>query len=354
MSFVLSAVNPMEIERIAFRIGNLEVAWYGLLIVLGMLTGLLIVLSQCKRIRLTTDDAIEFFLWVIPLAVIFARLLFVMVRPDDYFDPQVWEADSTQAFIDMIAIWDGGITIIGGILGGFIGVVIFSIRKRDKANFGQVLDLIVTPLLVGQLFGRVGNFINQEAFGLPITDPKFQSFPFGVLINTPSGVGDEFKDVVYDHISAGGGQNWFCATFFYEMCWNAVGASIAFIVWRKNKKYPGILAFFYFFWYFLGRGLLEFVRIDAVPITQVASFILVPVALVLGVLYILLRENQLAFRKVNNSFNSGTIEAESLTNWEINNYLFGVKWLKKSSFVAWKLYGVDSITVAKISPKSKK
>ena len=77
------------IDRIAFRIGEVEVAWYGLLIVLGMMTGLLIVLSQCRRIKLNTDDAVEFFLRVIPIAVVMARLLYVMVRPDEYFDPAV-------------------------------------------------------------------------------------------------------------------------------------------------------------------------------------------------------------------------------------------------------------------------
>ncbi len=344
MTNLLSAI-----DRIAFRIGEVEVAWYGILIVLGMLTGLCILLSQCKRIKLTIDDGIEFFLWVIPIAVIMARLLFVAVRPEYYFNPEYWAYDSTAAFIDMIAIWDGGITIIGGILGGLIGVVIFAIRKRGKANFGQVIDLIVTPLLVGQLFGRVGNFINQEAFGKPASMLGIpEKFPFAIYIDNPSGVASEYRDIVYSNT-----PGWFAATFFYEMCWNAVGAAFAFFVWRKNKKYPGILAFFYFFWYFLGRGLLEFVRIDAVPVTQIACFVLVPVALMLGVAYILLRENQLSFKKINTAFVNGSLESETFTNWEINNYLFAVKWLQKSGVLAWKVYGIDSMTVAKISPTPK-
>lgn len=337
------------IDRIAFRIGEVEVAWYGLLIVLGMMTGLLIVLSQCRRIKLNTDDAVEFFLWVIPIAVVMARLLYVMVRPDEYFDPAVWKEDSTQAFVDMIAIWDGGITIIGGILGGLIGVIIFSVRKRDKANFGQIVDLVVPALLVGQLFGRVGNFINQEAFGKPASMLGIpEKFPFSVYIDNPSGVEPEYHDMVYSNT-----PGWFAATFFYEMCWNAIGAMISFAIWRKNKRYPGILAFFYFFWYFLGRGLLEYVRIDAVPVTQIACFVVVPFAVIFAGAYILLQENRHAFKKVNNAFASGTLDTTVLTKWEVDNYGVAVKILQKPNKLTYKIYGITELNVAEVEVSSK-
>ena len=333
------------IDRIAFRIGSVEVAWYGILIVLGMLTGLLIVLSQCKRINLNFDDAIEFFLWVIPLAVVMARLLYVMVRPEEYFNSADWKENSTDAFVNMIAIWDGGITIIGGILGGLVGVILFWIRKRKKANFGQIVDLVVPALLVGQLFGRVGNFINQEAFGKPASMLGIpEKFPFSVYIDNPSGVEPEYHDLVYSNT-----PGWFAATFFYEMCWNAIGAAIAFVVWRKNKRYPGILAFFYFFWYFLGRGLLEYVRIDAVPVTQIACFVVVPVAVVLAGAFILACENHLAFKKINNAMKDGIFGDVYFSNWEVKNYLVSVKIIDKCGKVARKFYGIDdTFTVAPV------
>ena len=340
MTNLLSAI-----DRIAFRIGSVEVAWYGILIVLGMLTGLLIVLSQCKRINLNFDDAIEFFLWVIPLAVVMARLLYVMVRPEEYFNSADWKENSTDAFVNMIAIWDGGITIIGGILGGLVGVILFWIRKRKKANFGQIVDLVVPALLVGQLFGRVGNFINQEAFGKPASMLGIpEKFPFSVYIDNPSGVEPEYHDLVYSNT-----PGWFAATFFYEMCWNAIGAAIAFVVWRKNKRYPGILAFFYFFWYFLGRGLLEYVRIDAVPVTQIACFVVVPVAVVLAGAFILACENHLAFKKINNAMKDGIFGDVYFSNWEVKNYLVSVKIIEKCGKVARKFYGIDdTFTVAPV------
>lgn len=340
MTNLLSAI-----DRIAFRIGSVEVAWYGILIVLGMLTGLLIVLSQCKRINLNFDDAVEFFLWVIPLAVVMARLLYVMVRPEEYFNSADWKENSTDAFVNMIAIWDGGITIIGGILGGLVGVILFWIRKRKKANFGQIVDLVVPALLVGQLFGRVGNFINQEAFGKPASMLGIpEKFPFSVYIDNPSGVEPEYHDLVYSNT-----PGWFAATFFYEMCWNAIGAAIAFVVWRKNKRYPGILAFFYFFWYFLGRGLLEYVRIDAVPITQIACFVVVPFAVVLAGVFILACENHMAFKKINNAMKDGIFGDVYFSNWEVKNYLVSVKIIEKCGKVARKFYGIDdTFTVAPV------
>lgn len=340
MTNLLSAI-----DRIAFRIGSIEVAWYGILIVLGMLTGLFIVVSQCKRINLNFDDAVEFFLWVIPIAVVMARLLYVMVRPDEYFNSADWKENSTDAFVRMIAIWDGGITIIGGILGGLVGVILFWIRKRKKANFGQIVDLIVPALLVGQLFGRVGNFINQEAFGKPASMLGIpEKFPFSVYIDNPSGVEPEYRDLVYSNT-----PGWFAATFFYEMCWNAIGAVIAFIVWRKNKRYPGILAFFYFFWYFLGRGLLEYVRIDAVPITQIACFVIVPLAVVLAGAFILACENHIAFKKINNAMKDGIFGDVYFSNWEVKNYLVSVKIIDKCGKVARKFYGIDdTFTVAPV------
>lgn len=346
MTNLLSAI-----DRVAFTIGNVEVAWYGLLIVLGMMTSLTIGLTQCKRIGLTTDDVIEFFLWVIPIAVVMGRLMYVFVRPDEYFNPAVWAEDSTQAFVDMIALWDGGITILGGILGGFFGVVFFAIRKRKVINFGQALDLIVPVLLVGQLFGRVGNFINQEAFGMPASVLGIpEKFPFAIFIDRPSGVEPEFRDLVYGNMNQIGPDGtlggWFAATFFYEMCWNTIGATIAFVIWRKNSKsgrYPGILAFFYLFWYFLGRALLEFVRIDAVPVTQTLCFVVAPIALLLGVLYILFRENRIAFRKVNTASQEGKIDSLVLSKWEVDNYNFTAKlYNKPNKFLVW-LYGVEEI-----------
>ncbi|HPD02395.1 MAG TPA: prolipoprotein diacylglyceryl transferase [Clostridia bacterium] len=264
MEFLLAAIN-----RVAFSIGSLTVEWYGLILTSAMVIGLIYIIREGKRIDLKPDDSLELFLWIIPLAVIFARLLYVLVRPDEYLPVKTWDD-----FVNFIAIWEGGITIIGGILGGVIGGIIFSlIRKR---NFGKVADLIIPALLLGQAIGRWGNFINQEAFGVAISNPALQWFPFAVYIDSPF---------------AGVAEGWYAATFFYEMLWNLIGCFIFYAVWRKNKKAPGILGFFYAAWYFTARGFLEMIRLDAVitdggvRLTLVASFVLAPLAAIAAVIY---------------------------------------------------------------------
>ena len=307
--------NPRE----AFRIGSLSVEWYGLIIVIGMIVGLAYACWQSKKVGLTPDDIIELFLWLIPLAIVFARLLYVLPRFDEYFGNnglQGWEK-----FVNIIAIWKGGITIIGGLLGGLIGAVFFSLRHKKQTNFLNVVDLVVVPVFLGQIIGRWGNFVNQEAFGLPITNKALQFFPFGVYITDPSGVSGDFKTIVDRHIRAGGGGNWFCATFFYEGVWNAIGVAIAVALWRKDyqKKYPGILMIFYLFWYCLGRFWLEFLRMDAVPVTKTACIIVSVIALVIGIVYVIARNSKLAYSRLRALASSGK-KGAYVSEYEIANY----------------------------------
>ena len=307
--------NPRE----AFRIGSLSVEWYGLIIVIGMIVCLAYACWQSKKVGLTPDDIIELFLWLIPLAIVFARLLYVLPRFDEYFGNnglQGWEK-----FVNIIAIWKGGITIIGGLLGGLIGAVFFSLRHKKQTNFLNVVDLVVVPVFLGQIIGRWGNFVNQEAFGLPITNKALQFFPFGVYITDPSGVSGDFKTIVDRHIRAGGGGNWFCATFFYEGVWNAIGVAIAVALWRKDyqKKYPGILMIFYLFWYCLGRFWLEFLRMDAVPVTKTACIIVSVIALVIGIVYVIARNSKLAYSRLRALASSGE-KGAYVSEYEIANY----------------------------------
>lgn len=330
---LLSAIN-----KIAFTIGDLEVAWYGIIIVIGMIAGLTIICFECKRVNLNVDDAVELFLWVIPLAVVFCRVFYVGARPDVYFPVESW-----SDFVDLIAIWDGGITIIGGLVGGLIGASIFAYRMRRKCNFGNVVDLIVVPLLTGQIIGRLGNFVNQEAFGIPITDPRLQTFPFAVWIDQPQGVEPEYHDLVYSNV-----PGWFAATFFYEMVWNFIGACIFFAIWRKNKRFPGILGFCYFFWYFLGRAWLESLRIDAVPVTQIACIVVVPVALLLGAAYILVCMSRQSFRKVNNAVKDGRLGITELDSFDVANYKFALRRIAKGGAFFRRFYEADDVPVAKL------
>lgn len=327
------------IDKIAFTIGGVEIAWYGLIIVFGMIVGLAIVCFECKRINLQTEDAIELFLWMIPLAIIFGRLVYVIPRADEYFPIESWDD-----FVHFIAVWEGGITIIGGILGGLIGVVIFSYRMRKKCNFGNVVDLVVVPVLAGQIIGRLGNFVNQEAFGIPIYDARLQHFPIAIYLDDPQGYEQKYAEIVENNT-----PGWFAATFFYEMVWNFIGAVIFFAIWRKNKRFPGILGFCYFFWYFLGRLILEQVRLDAVPVTAVACAVLVPLALVAGAAYILICMTRQSFRKVTSAAENGTLGITELDRFDVANYAFALRAIARGgAFFRW-FYGAKDIPVVDLA-----
>ena len=328
---IFSVLSTASDPKVAFEIGNLTVQWYAVFIVTGMLLGLLYACWQAKKVGLTSDDVVELFLWLIPLAIVFARLLYVVPRWDEYFGNNGYHG--LEKFVHIIAIWEGGITIIGGLVGGLLGAIFFTLRHKKQTNYLNVIDLVVVPVFIGQIIGRWGNFVNQEAFGLPITNPKLQFFPFGVLIDSPSGVSNEFYDVVHKHIAAGGGANWFCATFFYEGVWNTIGALICVAMWRKDyqKKYPGILMLFYLFWYCIGRFWLEFLRMDAVPVTKPACLAVALIALAIGIVYVIARNSQLAYRRVRGLVQTGAIGGAILTDYEVRNYKLVGKFFEKAN-----------------------
>lgn len=224
-----------KVESVAFRIGGLTVQWYGIIITVAMLLGLFLAIKRTKKINLTDDDIITLFLWAIPLAVIGARLGHVISRYETYFvSPYDWDA-----FVNTIAIWHGGLTVMWGVPFGVLGGFIWA--KLHKKNFVRTVDLILPVVLLCQALGRWGNFFNQELYGQPITDPSMQWFPLAVYISNEGG--------------------WFQATFFYESILNIIGFFVlCYMTSHVDIKGKGI--FGYIFWYCLVRGSLEFIRDD--------------------------------------------------------------------------------------------
>lgn len=215
------------VEPIAFRIGSLSVAWYGIVITCGMLVALAISIHRLKRINVASDDVLTLFLICIPLAVIFARIGHVVSNISYY------EAHPEK----VIAIWEGGLTIMWGVPGGVLGGVIWA--KIWKKDFFRCADLILPSVLIAQAIGRWGNFFNQELYGMEITNVAHQWFPLGVYIAREGA--------------------WFQATFFYEMVLNTIGFFVlGYLIRHIDVKGFGTLS--YPAWYCLVRGSLEFIR----------------------------------------------------------------------------------------------
>ena len=203
---------------------------YGLLIALGILAAVLYMTWEARRLKLPADLPMDIALWAVPLAVVFSRLYYVAFTWERY----------RHDFISIFKVWEGGLAIYGGVIGGALGV--YALSRYKKLPFLQLLDLVAPGLILGQAIGRWGNFFNGEAFGEAITNPAWQFFPAAVFVE---------------------GQ-WHMATFFYESAFNLLGF---FVLLRlRNWSYRrghGFLLQWYFIWYGLVRLVIEGLRTDS-------------------------------------------------------------------------------------------
>lgn len=223
-----------QVSPVAFTIFGRDIAWYGIIITCAMLSGLIAGTIRAKRIGMSFDDLVEVFICAIPLAILGARLGYVMVRPDYFPSDFTWDD-----FVRIFAVWDGGLTIMTGVPFGVLGGWLWS--KWRKVNFIDIADVIIPVVLLSQGLGRWGNFMNQEIYGAPITNPNLQWFPMGVYIARMGG--------------------WYQATFFYEMVLD-IAFFVAIVIVLRHLKVRGAGICLYAFSYGLIRFVLEFFRDD--------------------------------------------------------------------------------------------
>lgn len=187
-----------------FTIFGLNVKFYGITMATAMLVGIILACKNSSQRNMKSDDIFALALYILPLAVIGARLFFVL------------GADHAYSFAEIFKIWEGGMSIYGGIIGGAIGVGLFCLIH--KKNFLDVGDVACVSLILGQAIGRWGNFFNQEVYGQIVTNPSWQWFPFAVLLDN---------------------GEWHYALFFYEFIINlAIFALLIFLLYKiKTKGY---------------------------------------------------------------------------------------------------------------------
>ncbi|NLY20948.1 MAG: prolipoprotein diacylglyceryl transferase [Tissierellia bacterium] len=209
----------------AFTLFGIDIQWYGILIATGAFLAIVLGIKQTKTtVGITEDDFIDSVLWILPIAVVCARLYYVV-----FFDFAYYMANPMQ----ILNFREGGLAIYGGVIGGIIVGWIFC--KRRKINFFTLFDIAAPGLALAQGIGRWGNFINQEAHGGP-TD-----LPWGIMVNG-----------IKVH-----------PTFLYE---SIVDIGLFFFLYfylRKHKKYEGQMAATYMVVYSLARFFIEGLRTDS-------------------------------------------------------------------------------------------
>ena len=233
LSFPGLGIGEFTVDSEAFSIFGASIAWYALIICMGMVLAVIYVIYRAKKIGISSEEVLDFALFAIPIGVLGARLYYVLMDLDNFHS--LW---------DVLNIRGGGLAIYGGIIAG--ALTVFGVCKYKKISFLAFADCIVPALIMAQAIGRWGNFMNGEAFG-DVTD----SFLRMGILNRNSIYTFGTNEMVYVH-----------PTFLYESLWNIFGF-IGVNIFYKHKKYDGQIFFMIFGWYGLGRMLIEGLRMDS-------------------------------------------------------------------------------------------
>lgn len=260
ISFPGLGIGEFTINGVAlsFNIGNFPVTvmWYGIIICIGIFAGFGYFAYRARKVWISFDDILDITLVTVITAVIGARLYFVIFFGGFLETGGTFWENLGGTLYNIVAIWNGGLAIYGGIIGGALAVYLMS--RRKKIGFFKLTDMIVPGVMLGQIIGRWGNFCNGEAFGSETTLPWRMG-----LCNYETNY-----QMIYVH-----------PTFLYESLWNLVGF-ILINAFYKKRKYHGEVTMWYFAWYGLGRAFIELLRTDSlmlgsVRVSSLLSFILV-------------------------------------------------------------------------------
>lgn len=250
-----SSLNQFD-NKTALDLGFAQVTWYATFILTGIIIGGTLAYYEFKKLGWNTEILFDGLLYAVPLAIVGARLYYVI------FDP----TPNYNNFIDVINITEGGLAIHGAVIVTLIFLIFFT--KKKKISFWVMADIIAIGFLVGQIVGRWGNFMNGEAHG-----PAIQSqFILTMLPNfIETNMTNPVTSITYH------------PTFFYEGLWNFLGL-VGLLITRRFKLFKiGDMIAIYLIWYGLGRGLIiEPLRQDPLYIFGLKANIVLSLVLFVG------------------------------------------------------------------------
>ena len=232
-----------------------SIAFYGIIIGIGMLLGITLAARDAEQRGIGEDTVYDFALLGIVCGVIGARLYYVFFQWDNY----------RGNLLEILNLRAGGLAIYGGVIGGILSLMFYC--KRKKQNFLNLADSLILGVLVGQILGRWGNFFNAEAFGR-YTDSLFAMQLRRDIVNPIM-----MNSALLQHLIRVNGVDYIQVhpTFLYESVWNL--CLLLFLLWyRPKKRFTGEIFFLYLGGYGLGRVWIEGLRTDSllVPGTGIA------------------------------------------------------------------------------------
>lgn len=290
IGFPKLGITGIEIDPVAIRLGEIEIRWYGILILLGLLTAVFFGMRKMKNFNHTVDDMLDLLIITVPCAIIGCRLYFCACKWEEYYKDRPLEI--------ITGITEGGLAFYGGLIGAVLAGLI--VMKVKKMNIPAILDLYITQFPIAQAIGRWGNFVNGEAYG------GETSLPWGMT--------------VADRVDA---INPVHPTFLYESLWN-IGVFIILYKHIDKRRFNGENALLYLLLYGLGRVWIEGLRSDSlyiegtnIRISQLLSAIMVIVAIALLILIPIMKKRMAEAKvKANAEYvpmvsEEKTVEAES-------------------------------------------
>ena len=243
-------------DRYIFSIGDVNIEWYSVLIVIGAILAIIMIIREAKRYGYPKDFVFNMCFWTIIVGIIGARLYYVLFNLDLYTN-----------IVDVFKIWEGGLAIHGGIIFGLITCFLYC--KKYKVRTVRMVDFIAPSLLLAQAIGRWGNFFNGEAHGAVTS--------LGALQNL------HIPDFIIEGMNIGG--VYYQPTFLYESLWCLLGVIVILIVRRLKITKVGQPTAIYLMWYGLGRFFIETMRTDSLmlggfKVAQIVSVIMIIVGLI--------------------------------------------------------------------------
>lgn len=233
-----------------FTIFGFTIKYYGLIIALAMCLGVFVACHLSKKRNLKPENIYALALYILPLAILGARTYYVIF------------SDQAFTFLEFFKIWEGGLAVYGGIIGGAIGVVLYCIIH--KHNFWDIADIACVSLILGQGIGRIGCYFSGCCYGVEVTNPAFQWFPFASLIN----------------------GTWHYSTYFYESFFAFIIFAVLFYLIKKKVKTRGVILSLYLICYGITRAIIETFRGDSLyflgmKVSQLLSIILIVTGIIL-------------------------------------------------------------------------
>lgn len=242
-----------------------SIAYYGIVIVTGMMIAIWIAQREAKRTGQNPEQYLDLAMIGIAAGILGARIYYVIFAWDYYKDD----------LLSIFNIRQGGLAIYGGIIGACIAVVIYS--RKKKQNFSLLMDTASMSIVFAQIMGRWGNFFNREAFG------DYTNNLFAMQLPVSAVRANEITQKMWDHVVTVNGVEYIQVhpTFLYESLWN-VGVLLFLFWFRKRKKFNGEVFLMYLIGYGLGRIWIEGLRTDqlllpvvGLPVSQLLSGCLV-------------------------------------------------------------------------------